>query len=152
MMLQASKSIFQRVRSSSPGLGAAAAAASPSAARSAAAPHVSSSDAGVGAGTSSLQALLDYSLAHPNQQLGGPGGHPVLQLLRQRLHDGSMPGNRAAGDGAKLGLVVEGGGMRGIVTGAMLMGLQEQGLLNQFDAVYGASAGAINLTYFISGE
>jgi len=27
--------------------------------------------------------------------------------------------------------------MRGIVTGAMLMGLQDMGLLNVFDAVYG---------------
>jgi hypothetical protein len=59
-----------------------------------------------------LLALLDYSLAHPNQQqLGGPGGHPVLRLLLSRLQDGSAPGAR--GDGFKLGLVVEGGGMRG---------------------------------------
>lgn len=83
-----------------------------------------------------LLALLDYSLAHPHQQqLGGPGGHPVLRLLLSRLQDGSAPGAR--GDGFKLGLVVEGGGMRGIVTGAMLMGLQDMGLVNVFDAVYG---------------
>lgn len=42
--------------------------------------------------------------------------------------------------------------MRGIVTGAMLMGLQDMGMLNVFDAVYGASAGAINSTYFLSGQ
>lgn len=83
-----------------------------------------------------LLALLDYSLAHPHQQqLGGPGGHPVLRLLLSRLQDGSAPGSR--GDNFKLGLVVEGGGMRGIVTGAMLMGLQDMGMLNVFDAVYG---------------
>jgi hypothetical protein len=83
-----------------------------------------------------LLALLDYSLAHPHQQqLGGPGGHPVLRLLLTRLQDGSAPGSR--GDNFKLGLVVEGGGMRGIVTGAMLMGLQDMGMLNVFDAVYG---------------
>jgi predicted acylesterase/phospholipase RssA len=33
----------------------------------------------------------------------------------------------------------------------MLMGLLEAGTLNAFDAVYGASAGAINSTYFLSG-
>lgn len=83
-----------------------------------------------------LLALLDYSLAHPQQQqLGGPGGHPVLRLLLSRLQDGSGP--RSRGDNFKLGLVVEGGGMRGIVTGAMLMGLQDMGMLNVFDAVYG---------------
>jgi len=41
--------------------------------------------------------------------------HPVLQLIQQRLQDGSSPGQRQ--DNFKLGLVVEGGGMRGIVTG-----------------------------------
>lgn len=86
-----------------------------------------------------LMALLDYSLAHPHQQLGGPGGHPVLRLLQQRLADGSAPGARS--DRFKLGLVVEGGGMRGIVTGAMLMGLQDTGMTQAFDAVYGASGG-----------
>ena len=59
----------------------------------------------------------------------------MLRLLLSRLQDGSAPGAR--GDGFKLGLVVEGGGMRGIVTGAMLMGLQDTGMMNVFDAVYG---------------
>lgn len=40
---------------------------------------------------------------------------PVLRLIQQRLRDGSTPGRRK--DRFKLGLVVEGGGMRGIVTG-----------------------------------
>jgi hypothetical protein len=44
-----------------------------------------------------------------------PDLHPVLDLISARQSDGSSPGNRQ--DGAKLGLVVEGGGMRGIVTG-----------------------------------
>jgi hypothetical protein len=39
------------------------------------------------------------------------------------------------------------------VQGAMLMGLSDMGLgANVFDAVYGASAGAINSTYYLSGE
>lgn len=59
----------------------------------------------------------------------------MLRLLLSRLQDGSAPGSRS--DGFKLGLVVEGGGMRGIVTGAMLMGLQDMGLVNVFDSVYG---------------
>ncbi len=41
--------------------------------------------------------------------------HPIMQLILQRAARGSRPGARR--DGAKLGLVVEGGGMRGIVSG-----------------------------------
>lgn len=90
-----------------------------------------------------LLSLLDYSMAHPEQQaFGGPGGHPVLRLLLSRLQNGSVPGARP--DAMKLGLVVEGGGMRGIVTGAMLMGLQDSGMLNVFDAVYGRCASKRN--------
>eukprot|EP00775_Hariotina_reticulata_P009223 gene9223-9388_t len=72
--------------------------------------------------------------------------HPVLQLMQQRVQDGTSPGQRK--DNFKLGLVVEGGGMRG----AMLMGLLDMGLTGVFDAVYGASAGAINATYFLTGQ
>lgn len=94
-----------------------------------------------------LPALLDSSMtpSFPSAH------HPVMRLINQRLQEGSTsrPGQRS--DGFKLGLVVEGGGMRGIVTGAMLMGLQDMGLTHCFDAVYGASAGAINSTYFLTG-
>jgi hypothetical protein len=51
----------------------------------------------------------------PEAPLLPPPDHPVLELLRQRVREGSVPGRRS--DGFKLGLVVEGGGMRGIVTG-----------------------------------
>lgn len=70
---------------------------------------------------------------------GAPGLHAVHELMAARLRSGSKPGQR--GDGFKLGLAVEGGGMRGIVTGAMLMGLMHCGLRDTVDAVYGASAG-----------
>lgn len=44
--------------------------------------------------------------------------HPALQLLRERAMGSSTPGNRS--DSFKLGLVVEGGGMRGCVSGGAL--------------------------------
>jgi hypothetical protein len=78
-----------------------------------------------------------------------PTDHPVVDLLRRRVLEGSTPGRRS--DGFKLGLAVEGGGMRGIVTGAMLMALLGFDARGAFDAVYGASAGAINATYFLTG-
>ncbi|GBF93186.1 DNA-directed RNA polymerase I subunit-like [Raphidocelis subcapitata] len=76
--------------------------------------------------------------------------HPVLDLIRARVREGSRPGARS--DGFKLGLAVEGGGMRGVVTGAMLMALLGCDTRDAFDAVYGASAGAINSTYFLTGQ
>ncbi|CAD7704268.1 unnamed protein product, partial [Ostreobium quekettii] len=76
--------------------------------------------------------------------------HPTLQLLRNRMKRGSKPGKRR--DGCKLGLVVEGGGMRGVVSGGMLMAVHDLGMRDAFDAVYGSSAGAINATYFLTGQ
>jgi predicted patatin/cPLA2 family phospholipase len=49
-------------------------------------------------------------------------------------------------------LVIEGGGMRGAVTGGMVLGLHELGMTDAFDAVYGSSAGALNGMWFVSGR
>lgn len=78
--------------------------------------------------------------------------HPVLEVLRERRRTGSRPGLRAPGDTAKVGLAVEGGGMRGVVSGAMLQVIEECGLSDAFDAVYGSSSGAINGAYFLAGK
>ncbi len=42
--------------------------------------------------------------------------------------------------------------MRGVVSAGMLAGLEDLGLLEAFDAVYGASAGAVNGAFFMSGQ
>ncbi|HWG12240.1 MAG TPA: patatin-like phospholipase family protein, partial [Streptosporangiaceae bacterium] len=46
---------------------------------------------------------------------------------------------------------VEGGGMRGVVSGAMLIALRELGLADVFDRFYGTSSGSMNLAYFAAG-
>jgi predicted patatin/cPLA2 family phospholipase len=56
------------------------------------------------------------------------------------------------GDQASLALVVEGGGMRGVVSAGMLWGLEDLACGRVFDAVYGSSAGAINAAYFLGGQ
>lgn len=76
--------------------------------------------------------------------------HPVLQLLRDRRHTASKPLNRT--DGARLGLAVEGGGMRGIVSASMLVALEDFGFAGAFDVVYGCSSGAVNAAYFLAGR
>lgn len=76
--------------------------------------------------------------------------HPVLAILRARRDSGSLPGQRK--DGATVALAVEGGGMRGVISAAMLSQLEDYGFKNAFDVVYGCSAGGINGAYFLAGE
>lgn len=66
--------------------------------------------------------------------------HPVISALRERP------------PGARIALVVEGGGMRGAVPGGMGVALDELGLTRSFDAVYGSSAGALNGFWFVAGR
>jgi predicted patatin/cPLA2 family phospholipase len=66
--------------------------------------------------------------------------HPVIDALRNK-----PPGSRVA-------LVVEGGGMRGAVSGGMALGLDELGLAGAFDAAYGSSAGTLNAMWLVSGR
>jgi len=75
--------------------------------------------------------------------------HPVVRAITERRLQGSTPGNRQ--DGFRIGLAVEGGGMRGVLSGAMLSALSDSGLADTFDAVYAYSAGAINSAYFLAG-
>jgi hypothetical protein len=61
----------------------------------------------------------------------GTGGaqqaqHPALEVVNARLREGSAPGQRR--DRHKVGLVVEGGGMRGVVTGAALQAMHDLGM------------------------
>jgi len=76
--------------------------------------------------------------------------HPVMKLIAERARSGSQPFHRQ--DGYKLGLVIEGGAMRGVISAGMLAGLEAFGLLAVFDTVYGASAGAFNGAYFLAGQ
>lgn len=76
--------------------------------------------------------------------------HPVLQALQQRIKDGSTPGNRS--DNIKIGLAVEGGGMKGVISAGAVGALLDLGMYDCFDSVYGSSAGAMNLTYFLAKQ
>ena len=75
--------------------------------------------------------------------------HPVLGVLRDRARAGSGPGRRH--DAYRVALVVEGGGMRGVVSAGMTAALERLGFTRCFDLVVGASAGAINGAALIAG-
>lgn len=73
--------------------------------------------------------------------------HPVVALLSARA--AGTASSRA--DGNRLALVVEGGGMRGVVTSAMTAAIEDLGLSACFDLVVGTSAGALNGAALLAG-
>ena len=73
----------------------------------------------------------------------------ILDILKRRVATGSRPPHR---DGASVALAVEGGAMRGVISAGMVSALEDLGYVHAFDAVYGASAGAINAAYFLAGQ
>jgi predicted patatin/cPLA2 family phospholipase len=80
------------------------------------------------------------------------GLHPAatVDLLKERVCRARQ--SREIQDGRKVGLIVEGGAMRGVISCASLMALEELGMTEIFDEVYGASAGAVNAAYFLAGQ
>src|SRR3954447_5493270 len=76
-------------------------------------------------------------------------GHPVAELLRARRDGGSRPGARD--DGRRVALVLEGGGMRGVVSAGMAAALERLRLVDALDLVVGSSAGAINGAALLGG-
>jgi predicted acylesterase/phospholipase RssA len=102
------------------------------------------------------QLLKSLSVKGDTQILGSPDHpdyvHPVAKLLHERKRDQSMCGEGTRSDGAKVALVVEGGGMRGCVSAGMVCALHHLGLRDTVDVVYGCSAGSIVGAYFITGQ
>ncbi len=93
----------------------------------------------------------------PGEEPAGPGPktparsaspHEVLRALAARARAGSQPGSRD--DGLRIALAIEGGGMRGTISAGMALALDELGLVPAFDALYGASAGAITGAWLLS--
>src|SRR4051794_14747176 len=70
---------------------------------------------------------------------------PVLEVIRDRMRTKSLD------DGFRVGLSLEGGGMRGVISGAMLIALRDIGAADAVDCYFGTSSGSINLSYFLTG-
>lgn len=74
----------------------------------------------------------------------------MLRLLADRAAAGGRPGHH--GDGRRLALAIEGGGMAGAISAGMCVALEELGLIGCFDLIYGSSSGAINASYTAAGQ
>ncbi len=77
--------------------------------------------------------------------------NPVIREIQRRLTM-IRRGQDFSDLGTKLGLVVEGGGMRRVTSGGSLIAMEQLGLTSAFDEVYGESAGAINACYFLASQ
>lgn len=107
------------------------------------------------AGAANTRALMAAPTAVPTAAPVAPRGpgacsDRLTALLAARIATGSRPGRRT--DGARLALAIEGGGMRGSVSAGMALAVHELGMLDAFDAVYGASAGAISAAWLVSSR
>jgi predicted patatin/cPLA2 family phospholipase len=76
--------------------------------------------------------------------------HPVVRLILRRRDEGSRPGSR--NDGRRVALVIEGGGLRGVVSAGMTAAIEQLGLRDAFDEVHGSSAGAFNGAFLLAGQ
>jgi predicted patatin/cPLA2 family phospholipase len=94
--------------------------------------------------------FADDPLRHSIAMTDDLRGHPVVELLRRRRADGSRPGERQ--DGRRVALLIEGGGMRGVVSAGMTAALEQLGFRDAFDEVHGASAGAFNAAFLLAGQ
>jgi predicted patatin/cPLA2 family phospholipase len=75
--------------------------------------------------------------------------HPVAEVLRARRDEGSTPTARR--DPHRVAVVIEGGGMRGVVSAGMTAALERLGLGACFDLDVGSSAGALNGAGLLGG-
>jgi predicted patatin/cPLA2 family phospholipase len=69
----------------------------------------------------------------------------VVDVLRARAASGSRD------DGHRVALVLEGGGMRGVVSAAMTAAIERLGMTEGLDLAVGASAGALNAAALLAG-
>ncbi len=92
---------------------------------------------------------LPASRAAGDATLFGVNPQRVIELLRDRAE---RPASERLGDGRRVGLVIEGGSLRGVMSAGGLMALCRMGMDRVFDHVLATSAGVMNGAYFLSGQ
>jgi len=80
--------------------------------------------------------------------LAGTRPEQVIDLMLER----AALGRAWSTSSRKLALIIEGGGMRGVVSAGTLLALDLLGFREVFDEIYATSAGGVNAAYFLSGQ
>lgn len=73
----------------------------------------------------------------------------VRNILRRKAE---REAGQIAPTSCKTACILQGGAMRGVASAGAIIALEQLGFTRAFDAVYGASAGAINGAYFLAGQ
>jgi uncharacterized protein (TIGR00369 family) len=89
-----------------------------------------------------VQAATPGTAGGPAPAFSGVRGRARTPSVQEVLLERRRTGDNA--DGATVALVIEGGGMRGIVSAAMAAVIEREGLLPAIDMIVGTSAGAVN--------
>jgi predicted patatin/cPLA2 family phospholipase len=76
--------------------------------------------------------------------------HPIFELMLARVAARSRRGARD--DDAVIALAIEGGGLAGAVSAGMCVVLEQTGLIEAIDLIYGTSSGALNGSFTASGQ
>jgi predicted patatin/cPLA2 family phospholipase len=93
-----------------------------------------------------LRGILERS----DLPVAGQDRHPIVNLMLERAGEGSRRGARR--DGAVIALAIEGGGLGGAVSAGMCVFLEQAGLIDAVDVIYGTSSGALNGSFTASGQ
>ena len=80
------------------------------------------------------------------------GVKPHAAVAAIRARGARFAAGDRAPDGRKLALVVEGGALRAVCSAGGVVALEHLGLTEVFNHVYGTSAGAMNASYFVTGQ
>lgn len=76
----------------------------------------------------------------------------VLDVLARRREEGRDNATEHADRGARVALVVEGGGSRATFSAGMAAAVEDHGLTPLLDDVYGVSAGSLNAAWLVAGK
>lgn len=93
---------------------------------------------------------LRHSIAQNRVPPSSGGGHPLIELMLARHEAGSERGART--DDAVIALAIEGGGSCGVISAGMCLVLEQTGLIDAVDMIYGTSSGALNGSFTASGQ
>jgi predicted patatin/cPLA2 family phospholipase len=82
--------------------------------------------------------------------IGGLRPEDAVRNIWQRKAE--REAGQIAPTSCKTACILQGGAMRGVASAGAIIALEQLGFTRAFDAVYGASAGAINGAYFLAGQ
>jgi hypothetical protein len=94
--------------------------------------------------------LSTFSIITPRLQVTQT--HPTIQLLHRRYSHQREGNGSVIDDHEKIGLAIEGGGMRSCVAAGSVLALSHLNLTQYFDVIYGSSAGSMIGAYLISQQ